>query len=739
MRASLTLYLLYAKTCIPFNKTKVIKYSYSKGNYDEIKKVLNGTNWEAEMKGKSVEDMWNVVSSKLQEVTDKYIPRITFNGTFGCKRKKPLWMNPTLMAQVKKKRKAFQRYLETRDGQNYQQYVNARNTTTQELRRAIRTFEKSIAKQAKKDPKVFYKYVNSRTKTRPVVTKLYKDDGKLTGSDEETAEVLNKFFTSVFTDEDMNNIPDKPKREIGITVEDVEFTEYEVKHILQNLKPSKSPGPDGIHPFLLKECANELAAPLYWLFRKSLDESKVPQAWKQGTVTALHKKGDKTRVDNYRPISLTSVVCKCMEKIVRRSLMQHMLDNNLLSAQQHGFVPGRSCITQMLEVLDKWTEAVDQGETIDVVYLDFAKAFDTVPHRRLMLKLQSYGVQGKVLGWIDDFLTQRKQQVRVAGSDSSWTHVKSGIPQGSVLGPILFVCYINDMPEEVSSHIYMYADDTKLFRCISNKDDYAALQTDLDTVKMWSDKWQLRFNITKCKIMQIKSTRKQLDSRNYYMAEGERRIVLEQSNEEKDLGIWIDNDLSFCNHIEKAVAKANRIVGILRRTLTCIDRSMLKLFFTALVRPHLEYGNIIWNPMYKKYRAMIENVQRRATKLIAKLKDCSYEDRLKTVNLPSLVYRRCRGDAIEAYKYIHGKYRVEEGLFKELTRETRTRGHCFKLKTNYTRTGLRRGYFSNRVVKLWNKLPANVVTAPSVNCFKGRFDDYWKGYHHVTDPEFFYA
>ena len=331
-----------------------------------------------------------------------------------------------------------------------------------------------------------------------------------------------------------------------------------------------------------------------------------------------------------------------------------------------------------------------------------------------------------------------RQQVSVAGSHSSWTEVKSGIPQGSVLGPILFVCYINDMPEEVTAQISMYADDTKLFKEINTEDDKMILQKDLDAIKRWSEKWQLRFNVAKCKTMQIKSVRKHSQNRDYCMIDGMATITLDHSEEEKDLGVWVDSGIKFANHIEKPVTKANQVLGMIRRTLTYIDISILKLLFTALVRPHLEYGNIIWNPRYKKYRVMIENVQRRATRLISNLAEHSYEDRLKIIGLPSLVYRRCRGDSIEAYKYLHGHYRVQNLLSEELAGEARTRGHCMKLKTRYTKTELRRQYFTNRIVKLWNKLPTEVVMAPSVNSFKGRFDNYWNGAHHVMDPVVFY-
>jgi hypothetical protein len=257
----------------------------------------------------------------------------------------------------------------------------------------------------------------------------------------------------------------------------VEITESDVYDVLRPLKTTdKSPGPDNIHPRVLKECARELAEPLTILFQTSMKEGKIPQEWKEANITPVYKKGSRSAVDNYRPISLTSVCCKVMERLVRKEVLQHMTSNGFLSDNQHGFVQGRSCTTQLLKVVDKLTEILDRGGALDLIYLDFAKAFDTVPHERLLNKLASYGIQGHALQWIRQFLTGRRQRVGVAGNFSNWTKVLSGVPQGSVLGPVLFICYINDMPEAVRSLIYLYADDSKICREVNNIIDWAALR-----------------------------------------------------------------------------------------------------------------------------------------------------------------------------------------------------------------------------------------------------------------------
>lgn len=698
------------------NVSQQMKYLYNKADYHGMRKALEAEDWENLMHGKNCEEQWYIFESIVKTAIEKFVPHRKFTAV-KAHRRKPMWMSEKVMTKLRKKKVAFNRWMQTKDGHDYQEYAKARNAAKTETRRAVRDFEKEVAKQAKKNPKAFYRYVNSKLKTRTGVGNLRTKDGDELVNNSEKAEAFSSFFSDVFTREDMHSLPTINK-ESSVDMSDVDIDEGQVLELLNHLQPDKSPGSDGLHPRVLRECAQILAQPLTIIFQSSLREGCLPQCWKEANITAVYKKGSRSDTCNYRPISLTSVCCKIMEKLIRKAMLKHMMENKLFSEQQHGFVYGRSCTTQLLQVMDKLTEILDKGGAIDIVYLDLAKAFDAVPHQRLLLKLRSYGIAGKLLEWITNFLTGRRQRVGVAGEFSAWREVLSGVPQGSVLGPILFICYINSMPETVSSFLYMYADDTKVFRRVDVDGATTELQKDLDSLVEWSEKWQLRFNADKCKVMHIGGSRNM--KAVYRMANSE----LHETEEEKDLGVWIDNTGKPSCHVSHAVRKANQLLGLIRRSFTYMDAALMKQLFTSIVRPHLEYANVVWHPYLKKDIELLESVQHRASKMVPGLAKMRYEDRLRRMDLPTLVFRRERGDAIEAYKYLHGKYDIasESLLPKHYSTGPSTRSNGMKLKKRGCRSQIRNNFFGMRIVNLWNSLSDTVATAPSVNCFKGRFD-----------------
>ena len=287
-----------------------------------------------------------------------------------------------------------------------------------------------------------------------------------------------------------------------------------VKQKLKKLEPNKTPGMDGIHPRVLCELKEEVAEPLADFMNKTL-KKKLPQKWKDTMLTPIYKQEAKSTAGNYRPVSLTSVVCKVTESIIRDQVMTHLVNNELFTSSQHGFVAGKSCTTQLTECIDLWTNIIEKGGYLDVVYLDFVKAFDKVAHNRLIRKLEAYGINGEILNWIQNFLTGRRQLVAVNGVASSWADVLSGVPQGSVLGPLLFVVYINDPPEEIDTMVRMFADDTKIFVDASSEANRIVLQADIIRLNNWAKKWQFSSTVKKCKVMHIGENNPRQDYTKY--------------------------------------------------------------------------------------------------------------------------------------------------------------------------------------------------------------------------------
>ena len=354
------------------------------------------------------------------------------------------------------------------------------------------------------------------------------------------------------------------------------------------------------------------------------------------------------------PVSLTSILCKVFETFIRDALCKHLSDDNdLLSIDQFGFCRGRSCVSQLLVTINEWFESLDNNIPVDAAYLDFRKAFDSVPHQRLITKLHGYGVRGPVLNWVRSFLSSRSQYVNVNNSTSKSVPVTSGVPQGSVLGPSLFVFFINDLPDVSQSSLKIFADDTKVYTPINSDEDRDNLQESINQLVLWSEKWLIKFNSEKCKILHLG---KNNPKHEYKIKEGTNISTLEETKCEKDLGVNIDPELNFNNHIKLAIKKARRMSGMILRNITFNSKSILVPLFKTLIRPILEYGNSVWCPYLKRDIDDIERVQMHFTKRIHCVKNLEYEDRLRALQLPSLEFRRIRGDLIEAYKILKGKY-----------------------------------------------------------------------------------
>ena len=557
------------------------------------------------------------------------------------------------------------------------------------------------------------------------IPNLKKKDGTYTTCDEEIAEVLNKQYYSVFTKEDVTNMPEFPDKELVTEpLSNIDIQQDEVEKLLKNILPNKSPGLDELHPRILKEMSEVISYPITEIYRRSLASGNLPSDWLQALITPIFKKGDRTDASNYRPVSLTSIICKILEKIIVLHIIKNVKVNHLNCKQQHGFTQGKSVTTNLLEAMNVWTEALMHEIPIDILYLDYAKDFDTVPHQRLLRQVKSFGITGKVHQWITSFLSNRQQKVQANGKTSSWSPVISGIPQGSILGPILFTLFVNDLPEKISSIISMFADDTKIYLPLTSDNSIDELVSDLNYLQSWAEKMQMKFHPKKCKVMHIG---KNNPCRDYTMLNSDNTPhVLEVTQVEKDLGVYIDYQLKFSDHCQEKVNKANKVLGFIRHTFKHLNKETFMLLYKSLVRPHLEFGSSIWSPKHKYNIDAIERVQRRATKLIPELKELSYTDRLRNLNLETLSYRRTRADLLETYRIFTNQHHVNRDTHcsqcptKQMlatSLSTATRGHSMKLQIQPS-AGARQNFFETRVCKVWNKLSEKTVSSKNVDIFK---------------------
>ena len=698
------------------------RYNYAKGQFQDMSKSLQMIQW-GDLESMDVESMWLKIKGVIKDSITVYVPTHVQKK----KSKAAPWWSKELTKEVKRKYKEWRYYTEAQLSEDYKKYVRQRNITTSLLRKAKSKYEERLVDKVRSEPKKLFKYIRSQQKVQPVISQL-ACGGRLAEADEEKAEILQDFFTSVFVEEGDGVLPDFPTVHQGKVIDDADFSPSDVKLELENLKIDKAAGPDEIPSVVLKECAAQLATPLFCLFRKSLESGVLPSEFKQAKITPIFKKGSRVEPGNYRPVSMTSQVCKVLERLIRKIIMAHLEAIHAISDHQHGFLPRKSCQTNMLESLEEWTRVLDGGDSLDIIFLDYQKAFDRVPHRRLIRKLHGYGIQGKLLNWIREFLSCRTQQVVVGNGQSSWSQVTSGVPQGSVLGPVLFLIYVNELPTVIQSSSKMFADDTKVYRSIKTPDDSRKLQEDLNALEKWSADWLLKFNSSKCRVMHCGSRNIKA---NYVMrnSEGD-EAILEKTALEKDLGVTVSDNLKPTNHCTKAANKATSALRLLKKTFSNLNTKNFTVLFTTYVRPDLEYCLKVVGPYMKQDVEALEKVQRRATRLVAQVRGLTYEERLRKLQLPSIKERALRGDLIETYKVLTKKLEVDPSMFFEVDEESKTRGHTLKLKKRRSVSWLRSNFFSNRVVTAWNKLPREVVQAETINKFKNRLDQHWATVYH---------
>lgn len=681
-------------------------YLWSQGDYDALSEYLNSIDWQQMLVANLTPDtIWSAFCEILDSAVDMFVPSINVTAT--GKKFKPRHYPKHIRNLLARKLAVWKTYKTNRsDAQLKSKY----NKLQSDCSDAIRKFEMCKENKVINSGNIgdFYKYVNKRMSSRSAVGALMMPGGDVAQNDADKANVLNDHFGAVCTHDDGSDPKLASPSTPGQGINSVQFDSSKLLSAVRRIKTksSTSCGPDGYPVILLRSTAGVLAQPLSDIFTSFMSVGKLPSVWKTATVTPIYKKGPSADPSNYRPVSQTSIFCKLLERVLVADVTTYMKNRGFITKHQHGFINGRSTTTNLLESLSDWTFAIDNKTTQTVIYVDFSKAFDSVSHPKLITKLQGYGIQGDLLHLITDFLTGRTQRTRVGRCLSNSINITSGVVQGSCLGPLLFLIFINDLAGIFDSTIKpkLYADDLKLYATVESSLDSDRLQRNIDRMVEWSDYWQLSISIKKCQVLQVGSSRHNAFAPTYSIGPN----VLPNCDTVTDLGVTVDHELKFSPHINLMVRKALTRSNLLMKCFLSRDRSTLVRAFVVYIRPMLEYCSCIWSPHLTKDIEAIESVQRRYTKRLSCLRHVSYEDRLETVGLERLDVRRLRADLIMTYKIVFGLTCLQFADFFEVSPSRITRGHAFKLfVSGASYADARKYFFSVRITKIWNDLPIN--------------------------------
>ena len=696
--------------------------NYDRGDYEKMRRELS-LDWRAELDGLGVEEKWKKIEEKIKEATEKCVPwkKVSSN-------RQPKWLTGDLKRMIREKRKAWTKWKKSRTDADKAKYKELEARVKKMVLNKKKSTEKAVAKDAKNNPKAFFSYINSCRESRPKIGPIRDKEGNVITDPKQQAERFNEHYASVFT-----RSATAPPHKMPVTderVEDVIFSAETVKSLIDDLRDRSAPGPDGINNRILKEARDVIAYPFYNLFRQSLDEGIVPRGWKDSVIAPIYKKGNKSAPVNYRPVNLTSNVCKLMERVLKRGIEDH-LELNVTKNSQHGFRRGRSPMTNLVEFMDKITGWIDEGRCVDVVYFDLSKAFDKVCHERLVVKLEAAGVCGKLQKWIQEWLRDRRQAVKVDGVESTWKPVDSGVPQGTVLGGTLFTVYVEDVDDGVVAFVRKFADDTKGANVVEDESDAEQMQRDIDAMVEWGRQWEMVFNVDKCKVLHLGRNNKQF---KYRLGDVEMKVA----DEEKDLGVWFDTSMKPSNQCERAAKEANAALGMITRSFHYRTKEVLVPLYKTFVRPKLEYASVVWAPWLAKDINELEKIQKRMTRMLAGMGGREYEERLEAIGLTTLAERRARGDMIETFKTLRGVNKVKkEDWFKLQVNEARPTRSNARVVGNETvrkqeviipqkaKLEIRRNFFTVRAANEWNQIPDAIKASETVNGFKNAYDR-WK-------------
>ena len=701
-------------------KTNVKYMNVKQRNWSKVteKFVLekgNNIDWSVNVES-SVNEMWEDINSKLQTIISDIPETVLKVSRHGELLEKAPWESSRLGRKRKEKDQTWRVFEGTPCMENFQTAMGKQREYEKVEYEEKLKHEQKIVNNLKTNCKPLFRYFKSKAKTRKNVSSLKTTSGKLTESPTETAEELANFFQSVHSFEEFGPLHEfcYNNSDINNIMCDLSISAEDVRVLLSKLDVSKSMGPDEIHPKILKFLSSNesFIFAITKLFNKCIKDENIPSIWKTAIVVPIHKKGPMNLPSNYRPVSLTCILCKVYEKFIRTHILNFIKDK--IISNQHGFVQGKSTLSNLLETIDCINEFLSDDNYADILYLDFSKAFDSVSHYRLLIKMQNLGISTNMLNIVRDFLANRTMKVKVGSAFSSSRHVPSGVPQGSVLGPLLFLIFINDLPTSIKSLVQLFADDVKILVEPFSQD---IAQSDLDYLSEWENIWKLKFNVDKCKVLHCGRSNVKY---KYKLNSGDLEVI----TEERDLGVIFNESFNFNNFILAMISKANQKTGWVLRNILSRHAYVIINVYKTLIRPHIEYCTQAWAPVARHGNwsliLKLEGIQRNITRVIYGLEDLNYKHRLESLGLTTLLERRMRGDLIETFKILNDKNNYGKDFFNVSSRT----GNLLSRSMSKTKTTKQLDFFSNRVIKYWNKLPNHVKNSTSVNNFKNNLDKF---------------
>ena len=681
-------------------------WRYGYADWDKACDLINQFDWDSIL-SENVELSWKLWHKQFMSIMAQSIP----NRVIPTRRNLP-WLNRGIIKSMKKRNQLFKKAKRTG---NFHHFKLARNRTVAQLRLAKRRYFQALNP---KDPKKFWKAIKFLNKSKQSIPTLSLD-GRVANSEVDKANLLNSYFSSCFNrSHPPVQYQSTPAGLTSTCPEEFLCSEPEVYDFLAALDTTKASGPDGLSARMLKCTAPNIAPSLTKLFNLSISTGTIPLSWKKSLIVPIPKCQELSSPCNYRPVSLLPIVSKILERHIYMLLMDHLNHSHPLSALQWGFLEGRSTVTALLHLTDQWLQALEEGLDICAVFFDFRKAFDSVPHLPLMDKIRSLDLHETISRWINNYLANRTQVVAVNGSESSVASVLSGVPQGSVLGPLLFLIYIDDLPGVVQnflSKVNLFADDILLYHLISVLEDYATLQRAISLIEEWSITNFLNFNAAKCKYMII-SRKRSPPSPEYPL-----RLFgcpMQSVDCYKYLGLLITNNLTWSTHIDSVCSRAKKILGLIyRRFYSSANQDTLKQLYTSLVRPHLEYACQVWDPHLVKDKKALEDVQKFGCRLAAYQWDLGYQELLNLFELQSLEQRRLDLKLGLMFKIIHRLcYFPDIPDFRQNLSNLRV-SHPLQLDPPFARTNAYKFSYFPHTMSAWNSLNNNCVTCTSYTSF----------------------